>query len=84
MRTAAGRKSEIFRDGPELLQGGSACPSGGLHRLIKTVIDVVMDQRFFGVVDRVFDRLELLCKLKAGVSFLYHFNDQVKVSVSAL
>jgi hypothetical protein len=35
------------------------------------MIDVIVDQRFLGVVDRILDRLELLSELEAGPRFGY-------------
>jgi hypothetical protein len=42
---------------------------------------VIMDQRLLGIVDCVFDCLELLGKLATGPAFLDHGNDLVEVSV---
>ena len=45
---------------------------------------MVMDQRFFCILDRTFNGLQLLRKLYARFADFDHFNDLLQVSVSAL
>jgi hypothetical protein len=47
------------------------------------MIDVIVDQRLLGVVDRVLDRLELLSKLEAGPPAFDHVANRLKVPFCA-
>jgi hypothetical protein len=47
------------------------------------MIDVIVDQRFLGVVDRVLDRLELLSELEAGPPPFDHADDRLKMPLRA-
>ena len=77
------RSSQIFCDGPELPQGRISLPAGGSDRLIKAMIDVIVDQRLLGVVDRILDRLQLLSKFEAGPPAFDHADDRLKMPFRA-
>jgi hypothetical protein len=47
------------------------------------MINMIMDQGLFGIVDRIFDHLKLLGKGEARPAFLHHPDDHMKVPVGA-
>jgi hypothetical protein len=58
--------------------------SRSLQGAIEALLDVIVDQRLLGIVDCVFDCLELLGELATGPTFLDHGDDLVEVSVRPL
>jgi hypothetical protein len=55
---ASHSQSQIFGDSPKLSQNCCfAFRAGTPKGNVKAMIDVIMDQRFLGVVDRILDRL---------------------------
>jgi hypothetical protein len=44
------------------------------------MIDVIVDQRFLGVVDGILDGLQLLGQFEAGPPLFDHGNDRLKVA----
>jgi hypothetical protein len=62
----ASRSSQISGHGLELPERGPALCPWCLERAVEAVTDVVVNQRFLGVLDRAFDRLQLLRDLQAG------------------
>ena len=44
------------------------------------MVNMIVDQRFLGVVDRVLDRLQLLGKLEAGPPLFDHGDDRLKMA----
>src|SRR5262249_51616365 len=53
------------------------------NRKAKAMIDVIVDQRLLGVVDRVLDRLQLLSKLQAGPPAFDHVDGRLKMPFRA-
>src|SRR5262249_30045062 len=73
--------SQIFADGLELSQRRRlASPIGSTNGKTEAMIDVIVDQRFLGVVDGVLDRLELLGECETGPSFFDHADDGFKMA----
>src|SRR5262249_30091990 len=77
-------RSQILGDDPELSQRRRLAfrivsPNGKA----KAMIDVIVDQRLLGVVDRVLDRLQLLSKLDAGPPAFDHADDRLKMPFRA-
>jgi hypothetical protein len=48
------------------------------------MIDMVVDQGFFGIIDRVLDGLQLLGKVDAGRTIFDHLDDHPEVSFGPL
>jgi hypothetical protein len=48
------------------------------------MIDMVMDQPTFSLVDRLLDRMQLLRKLDAATTLVEHLNDSTHVPIGAL
>jgi hypothetical protein len=46
--------------------------------------DVVVNQGFFGILNRTLDRLQLLSKLMAWPTFLNHLDNHAKVAIGTL
>jgi hypothetical protein len=46
--------------------------------------DVVVNQGFLGILNRTFDRLQLLSELMAWSTFLNHLDDHAKVAIGTL
>jgi hypothetical protein len=77
-------RSQILGDDPELSQRRRlAFRIVSSNRKPKAMIDVIVDQRLFGVVDRVLDRLQLLSKLEAGPPAFDHVDDRLKMPFRA-
>jgi hypothetical protein len=74
---------EVFRDSSEFVEHLAARP-GTLHRTVEAMIDMIVDQGFFRIVNRVFYRLQLLGKIDAGGTFLDHRDDCPKMALSPL
>jgi hypothetical protein len=77
-------QSQILGDFPELLEGGASFRAGRADGLIKAMADMIVDQRFLGVVDRVLDGLKLLGELQTRPPLFDHVDDHVQVTVGAL
>lgn len=54
------------------------------YRVLQAVVDMIMNQRFLGLVDRLLDRLQLLRDIEAGATRLQHFNDALQVAIGPL
>lgn len=52
--------------------------------VLKAMVDVVLDQRFFGLLDGFLHRLQLLGNLQTLLSLFDHDNDAAQVSVGTL
>jgi hypothetical protein len=48
------------------------------------MLDMVVDQRFFGIIDRVLYGLQLLRKIDAGGTIFDHLDDHPEVSFGPL
>lgn len=54
------------------------------HRMLQTVVNVVLNQRFFGLLDSFFDCLQLLGDINARTTVLQHGDHAGQVSIGAL
>ncbi len=45
--------------------------------------DMIVNQGFFGILNRAFDRLELLRKLMTGPALFDHFDDHPQMPIGA-
>ncbi len=70
--------SEIFRDGPELLDGGSDALV--LLGMRKAMIDMIVDQRFFRTRDGLLDGMKLLRDIDAGSARLNHIDNAAQMA----
>jgi hypothetical protein len=50
---------------------------------VQTVIDMIVDKGTLGVDDGLFDRLQLMSDIQAGLSCLDHFYHRPQVAVGA-
>jgi hypothetical protein len=75
--------SQIPRDGFEFPQGGPPPRSSLFEGVLKAVSYMIVDQCFFGILDRAFNGLQLLRKLYAWFARFDHFNDLLQMSIRA-
>jgi len=53
------------------------------HKILKAVIQVVLDQGFLGLLNRFLHRLQLLRDFEAGSSLLQHFYGAAQMSAGS-
>lgn len=75
------RSLQILRDRPEGGDRFPRLPSEGPDRIFQAVVQVALDERAFGVGDRLLDRMELLGDVEAGLAALDHGNHASKMSL---
>jgi hypothetical protein len=78
------RPSKILGQGFELNQSGASGLAVAVHRTVKTVVDVIVDQLPFRVGNRVFDGVELLSEVQARLSYLDHADKRAQMTFGAL
>jgi len=77
---ASQSQSQIFGDGSELSQRCClALRPAGTKGSAEAVIDVIVDQRFLGVVDGVLNRLQLLGEFGTRSPLFDHADDGFKM-----
>jgi hypothetical protein len=76
--------SQIPRNGFEFLQGGPPARPGLFESVLKAVGNMIVDQCFFGILDRAFNGLQLLRKFYTRFAGFDHFNDLLQVSIRTL
>ncbi len=54
------------------------------HHMLQAVVNVILDQRFLGLLDGFFDCLQLLGDIYARTTFLQHGDHAGQVSVGSL
>ena len=74
------QNSQILSDGPELSHCGrltfrASDPKGRA----KTMLDVIVNQCFLGIINGILDCLQLLGKLGAGPTLLDHSDDRLQM-----
>jgi hypothetical protein len=76
--------SQIPRNGFEFLQGGPPAGPSLFESVLKAVGYMIVNQCFFGILDRAFNGLQLLRKFYTRFAGFDHFNDLFQVSIRTL
>lgn len=73
------RASEVFRDCLEFFDWYPRRGRGRTDRALQAVVEMIVDQRLLGGLDRLLDRLELLGDLQAVAPFFQHPDDAAEM-----
>ena len=68
----------------EFVQGRSIALAQGCNRVLKTVVDMVLDERALGLADGLFNRMQLLGNVYTFPPVLDHGNDAAQMTVCTL
>lgn len=81
MRSGAveARGSEVACDFSEFVQGVALAGTERAHEIFKAVVQMALDQGFFGLLNRFFHRLQLLRDIETGPSLLQHVHGAAQV-----
>lgn len=75
--------SEVACEFSELVHGMALANTQRAHKILKAVIQVVLDQGFLGLLNRFLHRLQLLRDFEAGSSLLQHFYGAAQMSAGS-
>ena len=78
------RLSQVFGNRLEFVDDGNRRFSTSVGCGVQTMIDMVVDQRSFGLADGFFDGVKLLGEIEARPAFIEHLDDTTEVTFGPL
>src|SRR5262245_24996693 len=76
--------SQVLAERLEFGQSSARRLAVGVHGIVETMVDVIVDQLALGIADRGLDRVQLLGKLQAGPAVLDHANQGAQMTLGTL